>query len=60
MVDTRLTVSRATKVPVGDDQIQHLEFARECATNFNHAYGNILSEARTVTCEDIPTTNTQC
>lgn len=31
-------VHRATHVPVGDDQRQHLEFARECATNFNHTY----------------------
>ncbi|KAK4238589.1 hypothetical protein C8A03DRAFT_43706 [Achaetomium macrosporum] len=29
---------RATHVPVGEDQRQHLEFARECVTNFNHAY----------------------
>lgn len=28
-----------THVPVGDDQRQHIEFTRECATNFNHAYG---------------------
>ncbi|KAL2164055.1 hypothetical protein VTH06DRAFT_3269 [Thermothelomyces fergusii] len=30
---------RATHVPVGEDQRQHLEFARECVTNFNHTYG---------------------
>lgn len=29
---------RATHVPVGEDQRQHLEFARECVTNFNHTY----------------------
>ncbi|KAJ4304021.1 Tryptophan--tRNA ligase, mitochondrial [Collariella sp. IMI 366227] len=29
---------RATHVPVGEDQRQHLEFSRECATNFNHTY----------------------
>ncbi|KAK3333502.1 hypothetical protein B0T19DRAFT_418270 [Cercophora scortea] len=34
-----ILVHRATHVPVGDDQRQHLEFARECVTNFNHAYG---------------------
>ncbi|KAK1756245.1 hypothetical protein QBC47DRAFT_298779 [Echria macrotheca] len=32
-------VHRATHVPVGDDQRQHLEFARECVTNFHAAYG---------------------
>ncbi|KAK4143873.1 uncharacterized protein C8A04DRAFT_12015 [Dichotomopilus funicola] len=29
---------QTTHVPVGDDQRQHVEFTRECATNFNHAY----------------------
>lgn len=33
-----LTYHRATHVPVGEDQRQHLEFARECATNFNATY----------------------
>ncbi|KAK4135489.1 tryptophanyl-tRNA synthetase [Trichocladium antarcticum] len=33
-----ILVHRATHVPVGDDQCQHLEFARECVTNFNHTY----------------------
>jgi tryptophanyl-tRNA synthetase len=33
-----ILVHRATHVPVGDDQRQHLEFARECVTNFNHTY----------------------
>lgn len=31
-----ILVHRATHVPVGEDQAQHLEFARECATSFNH------------------------
>lgn len=29
----------ATHVPVGEDQIQHLELAREIARKFNHDYG---------------------
>lgn len=33
-----ILVHRATHVPVGADQRQHLEFARECVSNFNHAY----------------------
>ncbi|WP_369010296.1 hypothetical protein [Salmonella enterica] len=45
---TRLT--RATHVPVGDDQKQHLEFARECATHFNHAFGRHLVTPKTITC----------
>lgn len=30
---------QATHVPVGDDQKQHLELAREIATKFNHDFG---------------------
>jgi tryptophanyl-tRNA synthetase len=33
-----ILLHKATHVPVGDDQRQHLEFARECATNFNHVF----------------------
>ncbi|KAI0443863.1 tryptophanyl-tRNA synthetase [Xylaria telfairii] len=33
-----ILVHRATHVPVGDDQRQHLEFARECVTNFNSTW----------------------
>ncbi|KAK1243062.1 hypothetical protein MKX07_003690 [Trichoderma sp. CBMAI-0711] len=39
---------RATHVPVGHDQQQHLEFARECVTNFNHAYGSHLVHPETI------------
>jgi tryptophanyl-tRNA synthetase len=41
---------RATHVPVGQDQHQHLEFARECATNFNHAYGQVFPHPQTMSC----------
>ena len=30
------------KVPVGEDQVQHLEIARDIAQKFNRAYGEIL------------------
>ena len=33
---------KATKVPVGKDQIQHLEMARDIAQRFNHHYGELL------------------
>ncbi len=40
---------QATHVPVGEDQQQHLEFARECVTNFNHAYNtDILVSPATI------------
>ncbi|PNH42873.1 hypothetical protein VD0004_g4493 [Verticillium dahliae] len=42
-------VHRATHVPVGDDQRQHLEFARECANVFNNAYGQHLVVPQTLT-----------
>lgn len=40
----------ATHVPVGHDQAQHLEFARENAKNFNNAHGQFFSEPQTVIC----------
>lgn len=38
---------KAHKVPVGRDQIQHIEMARDMASSFNHLYGNhlVLPEA---------------
>ncbi|ETS75685.1 hypothetical protein PFICI_12629 [Pestalotiopsis fici W106-1] len=47
-----ILIHRATHVPVGDDQRQHLEFARECATNFNATYdGGSLVSPETITTE---------
>ena len=39
---------RAHKVPVGRDQIQHIEMARDMAQRFNHLYGEhlVLPEAQ--------------
>ena len=37
---------RAEEVPVGDDQRQHLELAREIARRFNSTYGEVLVEPR--------------
>lgn len=38
---------KAGKIPVGKDQIQHIEMARDIAGRFNHHYGNhfVLPEA---------------
>lgn len=33
---------KATHVPVGKDQIQHIEMARDIASRFNHHYGDLL------------------
>jgi tryptophanyl-tRNA synthetase len=35
---------RATVVPVGEDQLQHLELARETARRFNHRFGALFAE----------------
>jgi tryptophanyl-tRNA synthetase len=37
---------RATAVPVGDDQIQHIELTREISRKFNHAFGELFEEPR--------------
>ncbi|MBM3359904.1 MAG: tryptophan--tRNA ligase [Betaproteobacteria bacterium] len=34
-----ILIYKATKVPVGEDQIPHVEFTREIARRFNHLYG---------------------
>jgi tryptophanyl-tRNA synthetase len=39
---------RADEVPVGDDQRQHVELAREIARRFNTTYGDVLVEPRLV------------
>lgn len=44
-----ILVHSVTHVPVGQDQTQHLEFARGCASAFNVAYGaKVLVEPKTV------------
>ncbi|HBK47092.1 MAG TPA: tryptophan--tRNA ligase, partial [Xanthomonadaceae bacterium] len=43
-----ILIFRADKVPVGRDQVQHIEMARDFAQRFNHVYGKdyfVLPEA---------------
>jgi tryptophanyl-tRNA synthetase len=40
-----ILLHRATLVPVGKDQEQHLEIARNYANRFNHRYGEVFPEA---------------
>ena len=35
---------KATRVPVGQDQLPHLEITREIARRFNHLYGSVFPE----------------
>jgi tryptophanyl-tRNA synthetase len=39
-----ILLHRATLVPVGKDQEQHLEMARNFVNRFNHRYGNVFPE----------------
>ena len=39
-----IILHRASRVPVGKDQEQHLEMARNFANRFNHRYGEIFPE----------------
>jgi len=42
LMSADILMFKATHVPVGRDQIQHLEMARDIAQRFNHHYGNHL------------------
>ncbi len=39
LMSADILIYRSTKVPVGEDQVPHLEFTRELARRFNHMYG---------------------
>ena len=39
LMSADILIYRADKVPVGEDQIPHVEFSRELARRFNHLYG---------------------
>lgn len=42
LMSADILIFSADKVPVGEDQIQHLEIARDIAQKFNRTYGEIL------------------
>ncbi len=39
LMSADILIYRATQVPVGEDQIPHIEFTRELTRRFNHMYG---------------------
>ena len=43
----------ATDVPVGDDQKQHVELARDLAIRFNNKYGNVFTIPEPIIREDV-------
>ena len=42
LMSADILMFKATKVPVGRDQKQHVEMARDVAQRFNHHYGDLL------------------
>jgi tryptophanyl-tRNA synthetase len=44
LMSADILLYKATVVPVGDDQLQHLELARETARRFNHRFGPVFVE----------------
>ena len=38
-----IAIMRATKVPVGEDQLPHLEISREIVRRFNYTYGKVTA-----------------
>jgi tryptophanyl-tRNA synthetase len=48
LMSADILLYRATVVPVGDDQVQHLELARETARRFNHRFGKTFPEPQPV------------
>jgi tryptophanyl-tRNA synthetase len=43
---------QADTVPVGEDQVQHIELTREIARKFNHAFGETFPEPQAVLAKD--------
>lgn len=43
-----ISVYRANGVPVGDDQVQHLELSREIVRKFNLRYGDVFPEPQPI------------
>jgi tryptophanyl-tRNA synthetase len=54
-----IAIVRANTVPVGKDQLSHLELAREIVRRFNHLYGPTLVEPQATLSEfpDVPGTD---
>ncbi|MEK9988678.1 MAG: tryptophan--tRNA ligase [Halieaceae bacterium] len=48
-----ILIFNAHKVPVGRDQIQHVEMARDIAQRFNHHYGTIFTLPEAVTDDNV-------
>jgi tryptophanyl-tRNA synthetase len=49
-----ILIFNAHKIPVGRDQIQHLEMARDIAQRFNHIYGETFALPEAVVDDNVP------
>lgn len=55
LMSADILLFNANKVPVGKDQIQHIEMARDIAGRFNHLYGQIFNLPEALIDEKTPT-----
>ncbi len=46
-----ILIYKATKVPVGEDQVPHIELTREIARRFNYLYGEVFPEPQALLTE---------
>lgn len=46
LMSADILLYKATVVPVGEDQVQHLELARETVRRFNHRFGDVFPEPK--------------
>jgi tryptophanyl-tRNA synthetase len=46
LMSADILLYKATVVPVGEDQVQHLELARETVRRFNHRFGEVFLEPK--------------
>ncbi len=46
LMSADILLYKATIVPVGEDQLQHLELARETARRWNHRFGRVFREPK--------------
>ena len=46
-----ILIYKANAVPVGADQVAHIELTREVARRFNHLYGEVFPEPQTLLTE---------
>lgn len=46
-----ILIYKAERVPVGDDQLQHIELTRDIARKFNHLFGETFPEAEALLTE---------